>query len=94
MQVDRDDIERNLPRKSFIQEEGDHRYFYHEFKGKRTGPYTYTSRGSSYKVYGPPLLARMKTQLRLDTIREVVDLCECPISAADYNEMLRKKGVF
>lgn len=94
MQVDRHDIERNLLRKGFIQEESDHRYFYHEVEGKRTGAYTCTSRGSGYKVYGTPLLGQMKTQLRLNTIREVADLCKCPISAEDYNELLRKKGVF
>ncbi|MBI4455612.1 MAG: hypothetical protein HY644_06915 [Acidobacteria bacterium] len=94
MQIDRDDIERNLPKKGFVAEEGDHRYFYHEFQGRRTGPFTFTSRGSQFKTYGSPLLSQMKKQLRLETAKQVVDLCKCPISAEEYNEILKTKGVF
>jgi len=92
MQVDRRVIESNLPSKGFVREDDDHRYFYHEYEGKRTGVYTYTSHGSKYKAYGVGLLGMMKTQLRLDSIRQVVDLFECPISGEDYNLILQDKG--
>jgi hypothetical protein len=83
-----------MSRKGFASERSHkHRYFYHEYKGKRTGAYTYTSHGSEYKTYGDPLLNLMKRQLKLDSIRQVADLCNCPISAEQYNAILRSKKV-
>lgn len=93
MQLDRDDIERSLESKGFVREDKSHRYFYHEYQGKRTGPYAYTSHGSSYKTYGDNLLKRMKKELRLDTKKQLVDLIQCPMSAEDYNQFLRSKNV-
>lgn len=93
MQVDRKVIEGALPRKGFVQEDTHHRYFYHEYKGKRTGAYTYTSRGSKYKSYGVTLLKRMRAELRLDSTGQVADLCNCPMSRDQYNEHLREKGL-
>lgn len=93
MQLSRDEIERNLPRKGFAKAETHHRYFYHEYEGKRTGAYTYTSTGSTYKTYGPPLIGRMKKELRLDTNQEVVDLCRCPMSETQYNKIQKRKSV-
>lgn len=93
MQVDRRQIESALPQKGFVEQKTHHRYFYHEYEGKRTGAYTYTSGGSGYKTYGAPLLKRMKTELRLDTIAQVADLCNCPMSGNGYNNVLKAKGV-
>jgi len=93
MQLPRNDIERNLPTKGFLEEETHHTYFYHEYEGKRTGAYTYTSRGTGYKTHGVQLIARMKVELKLDTNGEVVDLCRCPMSGQEYNEILRRKGI-
>jgi len=93
VQVDRDEIEAGLPKKGFIRQDSRHRYFYHEYQGKRTGAYTYTSHGSGYKVYGDALLKMMRTQLRLDTARQVVDLAMCPLSQTDYEKILKDKGV-
>lgn len=93
MQIDRKEIESSLPRKGFVEENTHHRYFYHEFQGSRTGAYTYTSRGGAYKTYGVTLLKRMKTELRLDTIGQVANLCHCPMSGDEYNGVLRTKGL-
>ena len=92
MQVDRRKIEDALLKKGFVREDSHHRYFYHVFEGKRTGAYTYTSHGTSYKTYGDPLLKRMKQELRLDTLKETIDLLKCPMSGEDYNDRLRGKG--
>jgi len=94
MQVDKRSIELNLCRKGFKKDESHHTYFYHVYKGKRTGIYTYTSHGSKRKVYTNSLLGMMKRQLKLDSIRQVVDLFECPMSEKEYNKILRSKGVF
>lgn len=92
MQVERKVIESNLPRKGFVKENTHHRYFYHEYSGKRTGAYTYTSHGSKYKDYGVNLLKVMRKHLYLDTIKQVIDLFKCPITKDQYNEILRKKN--
>ena len=93
MQIDRRQIESSLPRKGFTKEDTHHRYFYHEYDGKRTGIYTYTSHGSSFKTYGDPLLRSMKGQLRLDTVSQLSDLLLCPMSGDDYSEHLKSKGL-
>ena len=69
MQLDRVAIESALPRKGFAEDRaGHHRYFYHEYGGKRTSIYTYTSHGSGFKAYGDPLLRSMRLQLQLDSV--------------------------
>lgn len=95
-QVPRDTIESTLPKKGFVlaPAKQSHKYFYHEYNGKRTGAYTYTSHGSSYKTYGDELLKRMKVELRLETLKEVRDLLLCPMDADAYNNKLIEKGVF
>lgn len=93
MQIDRKVIEGALPKKGFVEENTHHRYFYHEYKGRRTGAYTYTSHGSNYKSYGVTLLKRMKSELRLDSTAQVADLCNWPMSADQYNDHLRHKGL-
>jgi len=50
-------------------------------------------RGKKYKTYITPLLQRMKKELRLDTIKQVIDLYKCPISKEDYNNILKEKGI-
>lgn len=92
-QVDRDQIERALPQKGFVREDTHHRYFWHEYGGRRTGAYTYTSHGSHYKTYSDPLLKKMKQQLRLDSIHDVKDLLQCPMNGELYNQKLRAKGL-
>lgn len=94
MQIDRKLIESSLKKKGFVEEGGDHKYFYHEAEGKRTGAYTFTSRGSSYKTYGDPLLKRMRLQLRLNTMLQTRRLLECPMDGDEYNTVLREKGIF
>lgn len=91
MVVERKTIESNLPKKGFVRDDTGHRYFHHEYKGRRTGIYTYTSHGSHYKDYDVSLLARMKKELKLDTLRQTADLFNCPMDGDDYNEILKGK---
>lgn len=94
MQIDRRHIEASLRKKGFVQEGGDHKYFYHEVNGKRTGAYAYTSRGSGYKTYDENLLTVMKKELRLDSLNQVKRLLECPMDSDEYNAILKQKGIF
>jgi len=95
-QVPRDTIESTLPKKGFVLDPAkqSHKYFMHEYNGKKTGAYAFTSRGTSYKTYGDELLKRMKAQLRLETLNEVKDLLLCPMDADAYNNKLIQKGIF
>ena len=93
MQIDIKDISKNLPRKGFIVEEKHHKYFYHVYNGKRTGAYTYISHGSKIKTIGDNLINMMKKQLELDNKQQVSDLCKCPMSTDDYNDILIGKKI-
>jgi len=92
MQIPRDTIESSLPKKGFVREDSHHRFFYHEYEGKTTGAYTYTSHGSKHKTYSEPLFKMMKKQLHLDRVKQVEELFLCPIDGNDYNQILREKG--
>lgn len=94
MNIKRTLIESSLRKKGFIEEGGDHKYFYHEIDGKRTSAYTKVSRGTGYKDYSINLLKTMKIQLRLDTLEQLRRLLECPMDANEYNDILKKKKVF
>ena len=93
MPIERDIIESSLITKGFTKDvSGDHRYFHHEIEGKKTGISTYTSHGSGkYKTYGDDLLRLMKKQLRLDSMRQVKDLLECPMKKNEYILILKEK---
>lgn len=95
-QVPRDTIESTLPKKGFVlvPAKQSHKYFHHEYNGKKTGAYAYTSHGSNYKTYGDELLKRMRVPLKLDTLKDVKDLLLCPMDADAYNKKLIEKGVF
>jgi len=94
MPIDRRLIESNLIKKGFVEEDSDHKYFYHEYNGKRTGIYTFTSHGSGYKIYNDNLISMMKKQLKLDTNSQAKDLFQCPMSGEEYNQILLKKKSF
>lgn len=94
MKVDRSDIEKQLPKKGFQKEKsGHHIYFHHMHKGKPTGAYTYISHSPKFRDISGDILASMKKQLELDTTKQVADLCKCPISGDDYNNILRQKDI-
>lgn len=93
MQIDRKKIEASLRKKGFVQEGGSHRYFYHEVKGKRTGAYAYTSRGTGHKIYSDNLLNVIKKELRLNSLNEVKRLVGCPMDGEEFNTILKQKGI-
>lgn len=95
MQVDRRVIESGLRAKGFVENRSrDHRYFHHQYQGKSTGVWTYTSHGSKYKSCGVELLNRMTKELKLERTKDAVDLFKCPLSMDGYNEILKRKGCF
>lgn len=94
MRVDRSKVIKNLPKKGFRKDNSrSHIYFYHEAGGKETGPYTYVSHSKKDKEISGGLLKCMRKQLGLDTIRQTIDLIECPMDGDGFNSILKDKGI-
>lgn len=92
--IPRDKIEKSLGEKGFVKEEGrDHRFWYFLYKGKKTRVRTKISTGSEHRDYGFPLLKRMKSQLFLDSLKELDDLLRCPMDGNQYAELMLSKGI-
>ena len=94
MKVDRRKAETSLKTKGFQENRsGDHIYFHHWYKGRLTGVYTKLSHSSKIKVISGDLLLFMKKQLRLDEMREAVNLLDCTMDGDDYNRILADKSI-
>lgn len=89
------DVRQSLTKKGFAEDPhgGHHRYFYHVHNGRRTGPYTYVSHGSSKEDLGPDIVRKMKKQLHLGSSQEVRDLVQCRMSGDDFLASLVRQGV-
>ena len=95
MSLERKNILKNLPAKGFKKiAKRHHIYFHHVYHGKETGPYTYVSHSAKVKTINASLIGEMRKQLRLDRNRQVIDLCNCPMSGSDYNDVLIGNDVF
>ena len=92
MQIEKRDVESNLPKKGFEKDTSrqHHIYFNHRYNGKYTGAFTYTSH--TRKSIGAPIISQMKKELRLNSTQQVVDLVNCPITGEQYVEILKSKG--
>jgi hypothetical protein len=95
MQIERREAESSLRSKGFVEErDRDHRFFFHEYNGKRTGPYAKTSHGiKGHKTCYDGILKRMKMTLKLTNTEELRDLLKCPMSGEQYNQILRQRGL-
>jgi hypothetical protein len=93
MQIPRKKIEKSLKKKGFVNDQNDHRYFYHEYNGKRTGVYTYTSHGSKYKDYDNSLIKLLKRELKLDSTMDAMNFLKCPMTQQQYEKKLKNKGI-
>ena len=95
MKVNRSNIEKNLPKKGFRKDKSSHHvYFYHEYKGRETGAYTYLSHSTKLTDITGDLLLSMRKQLKLDNNKDVVNLCNCPMEEEEYNKVLIDKNIF
>jgi len=82
-----------LAQKGFRSEEGrrDHRYWFFYHEERKTNIFTKISRGTGYRDYGIDLLNKVKRQLRFDTLEQLQDFIDCPMSGEDYARHLREK---
>ncbi len=86
-------IEAALIGKGFVARPGDHNYFiYHTLAGQKTLVKTKTSLGNAPKVISGDLLHAMARQCRL-TSQDFLDLVDCPLHRAAYEEKLRSQGL-
>lgn len=59
--------------------------------GKKTSVRTKVSHGID--TYGESLLGKMKTQLRLNNLAELLALIDCPLTGPAYVQLLRDSGI-
>jgi hypothetical protein len=79
MKVDRSDLESNLPKKGFREDQsGDQVFFHHWRGGLETGVFTKVSHSRKLRCISDGLLTQVRKQLHLDTNHQVVDLARCP----------------
>jgi hypothetical protein len=92
--VDRALAEKSLAGKGFERREsGDHIFYHHLYQGMESGIKTWVSHSKSYKDIGPGNVTSMKNQLKLDTLQQIKGLLTCPMTASEYNDILRQKGL-
>ena len=94
MPRDRSDILSSLTSKGFELQQGkrDHDVLFFTHKGLVQAVYTKLSRGSKRKTVGDSLLGRMSRQLKISR-KEFDELVDCPMTANDYQQVLRSNGV-
>lgn len=84
------DLRRGFLAKGLVEVAGgNHDLFHVVFEGRKTGVFTFVSRGID--VYGDQLLGKMARQLCL-TRRELGDLVDCPLSRDRHLQILREAG--
>lgn len=82
------DVAANLIKKGFVVDEGDHTFYRLFVDGKNTGIRTKISHGE--KDIHDGLLAQMAKQTKLAK-KEFLDLADCPMTKAEYFELLRER---
>jgi len=70
-------IENSLLKKGFRLKEGNHRFYYFYFKGKKTIIRTKISTGSEYKDYDDFLLHKIRLQLKFENKKQLADFIYC-----------------
>ena len=85
-------VESALEAKGFRRRETDHSYFvYYTQEGKKTPVRTKTSHGRGGADIPDSLIGRMARQCRLRTA-QFRSLVDCPLSQAEYEELLTTNG--
>lgn len=83
-------VESSLKKKGFIQQPGDHKYFYYYNNGVLTDVRTKTSHcGQDINDY---LINKMAKQVHLNK-SDFMDLINCPLSKEEYAEKLREQNI-
>lgn len=94
MPRDRSDILSSLTSKGFELKQGkrDHYVLFFTHDGRVQPVFTKLSRGSQHKTVDDSLLGRMSRQLKISR-KQFDELVDCPMTAKDYQDLLRSSGV-
>jgi len=86
------DVAASLRRKGFVAGSGDHAFFtYVTETGLRTAVLTKISHGGNHDI-SDGLMSQMARQCKLPRAR-FLDLIDCPMSRAAYENELRQQGI-
>ena len=78
----------SLLTKGFVEDRGDHEFYFFHYKGRWTGAWTKLSRKPSGDDIAPNLFKRMRPQLQLRYDREVEALLSCEMTHQGYIDKL------
>ncbi len=71
---------------------GAHVFYHLSYKGMKIGK-TWHSHGSGGKEIPDGILSKIKNQLKLNSVQQIYDLKNCPMTAEDYLSLLKNKNV-
>lgn len=83
------EVENNLVSKGFKKKDGNHKFFYFYYKGKKSSIFTKTSHSS--KEIDDYLIRQMSKQLKLDKT-DFVKFASCTLSESEYIQILINNG--
>lgn len=87
------DIAAPLLKKGFVvKTSGHHAQYYLHVEGKKTHIKTYLSHGKGSNEYGASLMKAVKKQLCFKEDADAERFLDCPMSAVQYVELLRRQG--
>jgi len=84
-------LQKALSAKGFQRSNHHHKLYIFYCDGKRTDIKTMVSHGANHDI-GPPLLSKIKKQLLLDSMEQLIDLIECPLTKDDLERIYEDKG--
>ena len=90
MPYDARKVAASLRRKGFFLRQKDHTFFELIVDGKYAGIFTKISQGE--REIGTPLGKKMQHQMKLPSSADFRDFVDCPMSADDYLDLLRRQG--
>ena len=90
MPYDARKVAASLQRKGFSPRQNDHTFFQLIIDGKDAGIFTKISHGE--REIRTPLAKKMQHQMKLPSSSDFRDFVDCPMSADDYLQILRRAG--
>ncbi len=94
MNINRRLAQKSLSKKGFRKDKSrDHVYYFHEYKGKESGIFTYVSHSTKFRDLTRDILSKIKKELRLNTNLEVYNFLTCPMDENEYNRILIERGI-
>jgi predicted RNA binding protein YcfA (HicA-like mRNA interferase family) len=93
MVVKSNKLEKALSAKGFQKSTNKHHHKFYIFycDDKKTDIYTFISHGANHDI-SPAILSKIKKQLLLDSMEQLMGLIECPLQKEDLERIYDAKG--